>query len=54
MMVVCPLVVALAMPLALTEATLLFEEDHCTVPVMSLLVPSEYEPVAENCCPDPA
>jgi hypothetical protein len=54
MMVVCPLAAAFAMPLAFTKATLLFEEDHCTVPVMFLLLPSENVPVAENCWPEPA
>ena len=44
---------AFAIPLAFTEATLVFEEDHCTVPVTSLLVPSENVPIAENCCPEP-
>ena len=53
-MVVFPLAAAFAMPLVFTEATLVFDEDHSTVAVMSLLVPSEYEPFAENCWPDPA
>ena len=54
MMVVCPLPAALAMPAAFTDATLLSEDDHCTVAVTSLLLPSENVPVAENCWPDPA
>jgi len=54
MIVVCPVLAAFAIPLAVTEATLVFEEDHCTVPVMSLLLPSENVPIAENCWPDPA
>jgi hypothetical protein len=41
MVVDCPLVTAVASPEALTVAAAVFEEDHVTVAVMSLVLLSE-------------
>lgn len=43
-----------AMPAFDTLAMVESEELHCTVPVTSLLVPSDMWAVAVNCCPLPA
>ncbi len=48
--VVVPRFRAVAKPLAVIEATPIFEELHVTVPVMSCVDPSENVPIAVNCC----
>jgi hypothetical protein len=52
--VTTPMATPLAIPVLLTEATLVSEELHCAEAVMSLLLPSENFPVAANCCVAPA
>ena len=44
---------AVARPLDVIDATLLFDDVHVTVPVISCVVPSENDPVAVNCCKVP-
>jgi len=53
-MVVVPRLRAVARPLTVIDATLVFEEVHVAVPVMSCVVPSEKVPVAVNCCKVPS
>ena len=53
-MVVVPRLRAVARPLTVIDATLVFEEVQVTVPVMSWTVPSENVPVAVNCCRVPS
>lgn len=48
--VVVPRLRAVASPLTVIDAMLVFEELHATVPVISCVVPSENVPVALNCC----
>lgn len=50
MIVTDPRLRAVARPLTVIDATLLFDELQVTVPVMSCIVPSENVPVAVNCC----
>ena len=52
-MVTTPMATPLAIPVLLTEATLVSEELHCTEVVTSLLVPSENVPLAVNGCVAP-
>lgn len=44
-----PLAIPLAIPPEVMVTSFVSEELHCTEPVTSLLLPSENEPVAENC-----
>ena len=53
-MVVLPRFSPVASPLAVIDATPLFDELHATVPVMSCVLPSEKVPVAVNCCNVPS
>lgn len=53
-MVVVPGEMAVARPLPLTVATDVFEEVQVACVVISLLDPSEYDPVAVNCWVTPA
>lgn len=53
-MVVVPRLRAVARPLTVIDATLVFDEVHVAVPVMSCVVPSENVPVAVNCCKVPS
>jgi hypothetical protein len=51
--VVVPRFRAVASPLAVIDATPVFEELHVAVPVMSCVDPSEKVPIAVNCCKVP-
>lgn len=51
--VVVPKFRAVAKPLAVIDATPVFEELHVDVPVMSCVDPSENVPIAVNCCSVP-
>jgi hypothetical protein len=51
--VVVPRFRAVAKPLAVIDATPVFEELHVAVPVMSCVDPSENVPIAVNCCKVP-
>ena len=53
-MVAVPAATAVTTPLLLTVATDGFDELQVTCVVISLIVPSEYMPVALNCCVTPA
>lgn len=53
-MVVVPVATAVTTPLALTVATEVLDEVQVTCADISMLVPSEYEPVAVNCWLFPA
>src|SRR6266581_3211528 len=48
-----PCVAPEARPLALTVATAVFDETHVAELVRSWVLPSEYVPVAVNCCEVP-
>lgn len=52
--VVVPRLRAVARPLTVIDATLVFDEVQVTVAVMSCVVPSEKVPVAVNCCRVPS
>jgi hypothetical protein len=52
-MVEVPRVAAVASPVVLIVATLVFDEAHVTEPVMFWVLLSEYVPVAVNCCVAP-
>jgi len=52
-MVEVPALMAVARPLPLTVATAVLDELQMTCVVISLLVPSEYVPVAVNCLVTP-
>ena len=51
--VVVPVPTPVARPFCVIVATDIFEEDHCTIDVMFLVLPSAYIPVAVNCCEVP-
>ena len=53
LIVTTPTATPLASPELLTLATVVSEELHCTLEVRSLLLPSEKEPLAVNCCMPP-
>jgi hypothetical protein len=53
-MIAVPAATAVARPLPLTVATDVFEEVQVACVVISLLDPSEYDPVAVNCWVTPA
>lgn len=53
-MVAAPALTPVATPPLLMVATEVFEEVQATLLEMSSMVPSEYVPVAVNCCVDPA
>ena len=52
-MVAAPVATAVARPVEDTDAVDGLEDDHVTVPVRSVVEPSEYTPVASNCCDAP-
>jgi hypothetical protein len=51
--VLVPTAAPVASPAVVIVATLVFEDDHVTWEVMFCVLPSEYVPVAVNCCVAP-
>ena len=53
-MVVVPVASPVAKPDELTVAAAVLDDDHATPDESAFVVPSEYVPVAVNCCVSPA